>query len=784
MAYKVPPADILAAADAPLTPFALVSPGHDRVLFAEYQMHVPIEIFARPFLKLAGARIDPALHGRQRLVRLTGFEIHSFDNGEKIRIEAPEGGTLSRLPSWAPDGSRFAFTVDTESGIELWIADPETGNLNRLGNFLINDSLVPMLFIQEIPQPFEWLPNGSLVARLVSKDGEAPTVPAISEGPRIEETAGKRSQMATFQDLLATRLDEDLFEFYGTSQLAIIDPSSGEATLLGEPGIYSDVEVSPSGEFLLVTQVHRPFSYRVPYEYFSRRILVWDLSGREVARIAELGVSDEVPRQGVPTGPRRAQWQQNRPSTVVWVEALDGGDPTVKVTSRDRLMRMHLPSGKAEELFDIKQRFIALQWLEGQDEGLYTEWDRDRRWRTTYLIDFTSPDKRRSIIDISMNEQYGDPGWPATRRRPDGSRIVVQEGSRIYLSGQGQTPERARPFLRTVDLYTLEFEELFRSDDDCYETPAGFASPRLDKILTRRESPTDSPNFFVLDLDSGVRQRITDYADPHPQLTGVKKKLVRYKRGDGVELSAMLHLPPGYGRQSDAALPVLIWAYPFEYSDPDTAGQVTGSDMSFTRVSGASPLWMLMRGWAVLMDAKMPVIGDPETMNDTYIEQVVDSAKAAVDALVELGVGDPKRFAVSGHSYGGFMTANLLAHSDLFAAGVARSAAYNRSLTPFGFQNERRSYWEVPHIYQRVSPFNYADQITAPLLLIHGAEDNNSGTFPVQSERLFQAIQGNGGTARLVILPHESHGYLARESILHVIAETIDWLSTHVSKDA
>lgn len=782
MLYKLPPDDILAAADAPPTPFALLSPSRDRILFVEYQMHVPIEILARPFHKLAGARIDPALKGRQRLIRFTGFDIYALDRGENIRVELPEDRTLARFPSWAPDGSRFAFTADTDAGIELWVGEPETGRTERVGKILINDSLVPMQFFQRIPQPFDWLPSGSLVARLVAQQGEAPRPPAVPDGPRVEETAGKRSQMATFQDLLTTRLDEELFEYFATSQLAVVDPITGETTFVGNPGIYAEVEPSPSGEFLLVTELHGPFSYRVPYQYFSRTLAVWDLSGRAVARIANLPVADEVPRQGVPTGPRNPEWQQNRPSTVVWAEALDGGDPTLEAEFRDRVMRWHIPSGDAEQAFEVKHRLVALQWLESEDEGLYTERDRDRRWRTTYHIDFTSPDKRRPIIDISVNERYADPGWPVTWLRADGARLVVQDGSRIYLAGQGQTPERARPFLRTLDLFTLEVEEVFHCADDCYESSAGFASLQRDRILTRRESPTDPPNYFLVGVPSGGRMQITEFPDPHPQVTGVKKQMVRYKRGDGVDLSAMLYLPPGYDPQRDGRLPVLIWAYPLDYSDPQTAGQVTGTDMAFTRPSGASPLWMLMRGWAVLMDANMPIIGDPETMNDTYIEQVVDSAKAAVDVLVEMGVGDPARFAVSGHSYGGFMTANLLAHTDLFAAGIARSAAYNRSLTPFGFQTERRSYWEVSHIYQRVSPFNYAHQIAAPLLLIHGAEDNNSGTFPIQSERLFQAIQGNGGTARLVILPHESHAYLARESILHVIAETVEWLEAHVDR--
>lgn len=126
------------------------------------------------------------------------------------------------------------------------------------------------------------------------------------------------------------------------------------------------------------------------------------------------------------------------------------------------------------------------------------------------------------------------------------------------------------------------------------------------------------------------------------------------------------------------------------------------------------------------------------------------------------------------------MTANLLAHSDLFRAGIARSGAYNRTLTPFGFQSERRTFWEAPEMYAKVSPFWYADKIKEPILLIHGEADNNQGTFPIQSERMFAAIRGNGGTARLVMLPLEAHGYAAKESTEHTLFEMVQWFDKWV----
>ena len=428
-----------------------------------------------------------------------------------------------------------------------------------------------------------------------------------------------------------------------------------------------------------------------------------------------------------------------------------------------------------------------------------TEHDRDRRWLTTWVLDLSDPDASRVIFDHSADDSYADPGSPLTALRPDGTRTVLQDGQTVYLRGDGGSPEGDRPFLDALDLSSGGTTRLFRSPADAYEQVLGFVQGRRDRVLIWHESPSEPPNLAVTELAApavtelaepavtglaglpaaagGQLRPLTSWPDPHPQLAGLSKRLVTYERGDGVPLTGMFYLPPDYDQARDGRLPLVVWAYPLDYGDAATAGQVRGSTQRFTRLQPGQPMWFLLRGYAVLNSATMPVIGDPDTMNDTFVEQITMSAAAHIAALDELGFIDPQRVAVGGHSYGGFMTANLLAHTDLFAAGIARSGAYNRSLTPFGFQAERRSFWEVPEVYDRMSPFRYADQITTPLLLIHGALDGNSGTFPIQSERLFQAVQGNGGTARLVILPFESHGYVARESVLHVLAEEFAWLA-------
>jgi dipeptidyl aminopeptidase/acylaminoacyl peptidase len=482
----------------------------------------------------------------------------------------------------------------------------------------------------------------------------------------------------------------------------------------------------------------------------------------------------------VPTGPRAIEWQALHDARLIWAEATDGGDPRAKAPHRDKLMALAAPfRDKPSELLKIQHRFTDVSWLATKDQVLITEFDRDRRWLTTARVDLGRPQASRTVLfDLSANDDYNDPGRPVTVSRPDGTTTILQDGDAIYLIGQGDSPEGSRPFLDKMDLQTRERTHLFRCAEQSFETPLGFVGDSRSAIVIRHETKTDPPNYFTVDLKTNQRHKLTDYRDPAPQLTGLKKELIHYSRADGVALSGTLYLPADY--REGTRLPLVGWAYPLDYGDRATAGQVRTSPYMFPRVLGASELFFAAHGYALLDNATMPVVGDPETMNDTYIEQISAAAKAAIETLDKKGVIDPRRVGVGGHSYGAFMTANLLAHTDLFAAGIARSGAHNRSLTPFGFQTERRSYWEATGLYTRMSPFSYAHRINEPILLIHGEADNNTGTFPVQSERLFQAIQGNGGTARLVMLPHESHAYRARESVLHALAEMLEWADRYV----
>ncbi len=825
--YKLPSDDIVRILDTPPTPSGFLTADRRTMLLADYEAYPPLATLARPFLKLAGIRIDPIINGTQRTSQYTDFTLVDTETGERTPVNGIPDGSRLGSPVWTCDSSRFAFTRDTDSGIEIGIGERESGAVRFIPDLVVSDILAG---------PFQWSDDGRtlLVARIPPGRGPLPEIPLVPDGPVIEETSGKFTRASTFQDLLRSDFDTAQFRHLITVQLAFVNIETGAITPLGTPDAYIGVAWSPDENYLAVSRL-TDVSFRVPYHLFGKTVEIWDARTGEVAHtLANLPVRDEIPQQGVATGPRNVAWQGNRDATLLWIEALDGGDPLAKVPHRDAVYTLPAPfTLPAREVLRLQERYAGWDWLPAPDDVLLSEYSRDRRWRTTYRLNLSEPEPERHVLfDLSVNDAYNSPGSPVYITEPSGRQHILQDGDTIYLSGRGSTPDGDRPFLRRMNLLTRETEEVWRCAGEGYEgfiaflcgvgsagsppapnsggagegeasRPAGErfslspppAPPELgagglpalptphsrNRILTSYQNRTQPANYFRLDLQTGRREPITHFADPHPQITGLHKELVTYQRaGDGVPLSGTLYLPPDYDAASGEKLPLLFWAYPEEYSDASTAGQVRGSDKTFTRLAGTSPLWFVTQGFAVLMDATVPVVGDPETMNDTFIEQIVGSAKAAIDFLDVRGIIDRQRVICAGHSYGAFMTANLLAHSDLFAAGIARSGAYNRTLTPFGFQSERRSYWEAPDIYRTLSPFTYADKITAPLLLIHGQADNNPGTHTLQSERFYQALAAHGATAKLVLLPHESHAYRARESVLHVLAECFEWTDRFV----
>lgn len=772
--YQLPPQEVIDIIDAAPEPGISFSPDTKWMLLIDRNAMPGIEDVSRRMLRLAGLRIDPKANSPFQTSFNTGLSLRARDSKKAIRIPLPEGAKLGGT-SWSHDSKKFAYILVTEDGQQLWCGDVENPTKTRM----LTDRLNTVI------GGISWMPDAEhIVCRLVPKNrGVEPVANSVPTGPSIQESIGKTSPTRTYQDLLSNEADEALFEHFAITQLAIIG-LDGKSRILGKPGIYSGVSPSPSGDHLLVTKVSRPFSYLMTYRSFPHRIQVWDLKSCEVAyTVADVPMAENIPIEGVRTGPRGVEWKSSEPATLIWTEALDGGDPNQEADFRDRIMLCSQPFDQEPvEILKTQFRAFGTDYFADPSVVVTTEYDRDRRWVRSLMHDLKAPGETpKTLMDRSIRDRYGDPGGIVNVRDDSGHSIIRQDGSWIYRMGRGASKDGDLPFVDRQDLATLKTERLWRCEKGSFESVVAIASSSADarpEVITHAETPTTPGNYFRRDLQSSVRVALTDFRDPTPQIRGIKKQLVTYTRKDGVELSATLYLPADY--QEGTRLPLLVWAYPREFNDAKTAAQISGSPSRFTRMRGLSHLTLLTQGYAIMDAATMPVIGDPETMNDTFIEQIVSSAQAAIDKAVEMGVADRERVGVGGHSYGAFMTANLLAHCDLFKAGVARSGAYNRTLTPFGFQSERRSFWNAKDVYFNISPFMHANKIKDPLLLIHGEADNNSGTFPVQSKRMYQAVKGNGGTVRLCMLPFESHGYRARESVLHTQAEMIAWFNEHV----
>jgi len=796
--YSQPPQAILDIMRAPSPPAPYLNPTHDRMLLVAWEEYPSISRVARPYLRLAGVRVEPGNHSRHDTPGGYGitpaarsYELLRVADGVTIPVKLPAGGSPG-APVWSADGRRFAFQNVAEESVELWLGDGETGAVRRVPGAWLN----PML-----GHELRWMPDQkTLLVKLVPGNlGRPPAAPAVPPGPSIQEAIGGKGQSSTYEnrDTLGSPHDEALFDYYGSSQLALVDGDSLGLTPLGQPDRYLETSPAPDGRHILVSAIARPYSYVTTYERFPRNVEVWDIADRAaVARhlIAALPLADRVPIHGEPLGPRDFEWRPSDPATLVWAEALDGGDWNVKVPQRDKVMIARAPfTAAAQELFRTEQRFYGLAW--GEQPSLAILYDRDlnRHWSRAFIVNPDNPAQAPRILwDLSSDEQYGNPGSPVWRVLPNGHSVLRQDGDAIFLSGEGASPEGSRPFLDRLDLRTLKTDRLFRSGRTEYERFLAFAGPGSRQFLTWHQTPVDPPNAFRVTLGHAQkaaageaayalqRQPITHLPDPAPRVRQIQKRLVTYKRADGLDLSFTLYTPPGY--QEGTRVPTILYAYPLDYADATKAGQVSGSQYTFTRLRNYRLL--LLAGYAIIDNAAFPVVGDPKKAYDTYTEQLVADAKAAVDKAVALGVADPERIGVTGHSHGALMTANLVAHSDLFRAGVATSGSYNKTLTPFGFQNERRSVWEAPEVYRKVSTFFFADQLKTPLLIIHGADDANPGTTPLQATKLFEAIRGNGGTTRLVLLPHEPHWYAARESNEQQIYEMLTWFDTYVKNAA
>jgi dipeptidyl aminopeptidase/acylaminoacyl peptidase len=776
--YRTPPPDVVAIADAPPTPSVSVSPDGAWLALMDRRAYPSIAQLAEPALGLAGRRFNPRTNGSDQPPLGVALTLVRLADGRESPIALPAEVQLTD-PFWSPDGKHVAFTNTTDSGVELWVASVASLQARRLS---------PAELMGAAGRPCQWMPDsqGLLCQFVPAARGPAPEPPRVPAGPTVQISAGERAPVRTYQNLLQNASDEALFDHYFTSQLAIVD-LAGERLLIGKPAIFADVDPAPDGRHILVSRIVPPYSYLVTAFEFPQEVEVWGHEGEEVHKIASLPLAENVPIDGVRQGPRGIRWLPGQSHTLAWFEALDGGDPKAEAPHRDRVMRLEPPfAGPPLELARTELRLYWYAWTADANLALAYTWERPTRRAMTVAVDASTPGAPvRVLWDRSSEDAYGDPGSPMTTQTERGESVLLtsRDGRSIYLEGSGATPEGDHPFIDRYDLASGRSRRLWRSEDPYYEIPIEILDRDARRILTRRESQSEPPNYFLRDLRRGTVTALTHLQDPAPQLTGVEKRRIGYKRADGVELTGILYLPPGY--EPGARLPTVVWAYPFEFKSADAAGQVRGSDNTFTFYRGYSHLFFLTQGYAVLDNASMPVVGEGDAEpNDSFVEQLVMNAQAAVDALVEVGVTDRERVGVGGHSYGAFMTANLLAHSDIFRAGIARSGAFNRTLTPFGFQNESRDFWEAPDTYIEMSPFTHADSIDEPILLIHGEADTNTGTFPIQSQRLYHAIKGLGGSAKLVLYPHEQHGYRARETVLDALYQQFEWFDRWVKNAA
>ncbi|WP_168076181.1 prolyl oligopeptidase family serine peptidase [Caulobacter sp. SSI4214] len=777
--YQTPPAPIAQILDSAPTPGVTLSP--DRKVLAQLgRENLPsIAAVSEPILRLAGYRINPRNNGpiEARANWLNALSFEDVATGKSRPVSLPAGARFFG-PSWSPDGGKLAFVMDAKTGLELWVADVKTATARKVTDPVVNATF---------GAGFDWLPDGSglMVQTIVDGRGAPPAAAATPTGPTIQESKGRAAAIRTYQDLLANAHDEALFDYYFTSQLTRVS-LDGKTSAVGKPGIISGVSISPDGQYLLINRLKRPYSYLVPANLFPTEIVVTTLDGAPVKMVADRPLSDNLPAafDAVPTGPRSVNWRGDAPATLVWAEAQDGGEPRKKVAIHDSVYTLAAPfSAAPTKLIDLDQRYRGVTWGRPDFALVQSRWWQTRMEKRI-AIDPGKPGTGRLLLERNYQDRYNDPGEALVRRDARGQALLhfTPDGKAVFVYGDGASAKGEFPFIGRMALADGKVNRLWQSGAAYYEQPIALADEAGKSVITRRESAKDPPNYYVHALAAGAKARaLTAFPDRAPQFAGVTKQTITYQRADGVKLSGVLYLPAGYDKAKDGPLPLLMWAYPAEFTDAAVAGQTVDEGNRFTRPAGISHLFLLTQGYAVLDNPAFPIIGrNGAEPNDTYVEQLVADAQAAVDAVVALGVADRDRIAVGGHSYGAFMTANLLAHTRLFRAGIARSGAYNRTLTPFGFQAEQRTYWEATDTYTKMSPFTYAPNIKDPILLIHGEADDNQGTFPIQSERFYAALKGAGATVRYVTLPNEPHGYRALESTKHTLWEMTQWMDKYV----
>lgn len=774
--YQTPPEEIMELADVKLPPRVSMNEEGNYAVLRYRNQYKSIEELSETELRLGGLRINPVTNISSRERYYSDIAVLDVKNGIEKKLEGlPENARLSNF-LWSPDQSMMAFTNTTLKGVELWVLYIKKAEIEKLTNDNLNANM---------GVPYEWFQDGkSLLVKILPNDKKPliDEMEAIPTGPTVSVNEGQKAQNRTYQDLLKNKNDEFNFEQLVKSEIYKVD-LKGNMELWKEVAMYRGLNFSPDGNYILVTTIERPFSYIVPYYRFPFTTTIYDKEGKKVKKILEVPLIEELPKgfMSERKGIRDLSWRTDKPATLYWAEVLDEGDPEIEVEYRDEVFELDAPfTEEKKSILKTINRFAQISWGNDNIAIAIDYWWNNRNLKT-YILNPSKPEQKPEIIsDRNYQDRYNDPGNFQTKRNIFGKNILQINGDNLYLIGNGFSDEGVRPFIDEYNFKTKETKRLWQADGkETLEGIIDFKNIKEGLLLTRIESKSKYPNYYFRNINTGELKPVTQFENPFISLQNVQKEVVKYKREDGLELSGTLYLPIGY--EEGKKYPMIMWAYPQEFKDKSTAGQVTSSPNEFIYPWYGSPIFWLTRGYVVLDDASFPIVGEgEEEPNDSFIEQLVANGKAAIDAVDTMGYIDRNKVAVGGHSYGAFMTANLLSHSNDYAAGIARSGAYNRTLTPFGFQSEERNYWEAPEIYYEISPFMHSEKMKTPLLLIHGAADNNSGTYTMQSERYFNALKGLGAIVRLVLLPKESHGYAARESVLHVLWEQDQWLEKYV----
>ncbi|GAB2773980.1 S9 family peptidase [Salinimicrobium soli] len=778
LTYQKPPKEILDLVDVTLAPSTLVDSKGENMVFLYRDPYKSIGELSEEELRLGGLRINPATNIGSRTNYYMNIKVKQINGKEPRQVQGlPENPKLAYF-NWSPDESKMAFTHTADTGVELWVLDLKTAQAKKLTDAVVNANM---------GNPADWFEDGTaLLVKMLPGNREKliNTKTAVPTGPTISTSDGEKAQNRTYQDLLQNPNDEHNFEQLAKASLHKVS-LDGSSVEWKDAAMYSGISFSPDGNYVMVTTVKRPFSYLVPYYRFPSETVIYDKAGNKVNTVLEVPLTEVLPQgfMAEREGKRDMRWRDDEPATLVYAVALDKGDPEVEVPYRDQVYMLKAPfQGDGTPILKTRNRFSGILWGDKNTAIAYDYWWNNRNTKT-YVFDPSNPSKEPKILfDRNYQDNYSDPGNFVTHKNKFGSTVISLKGKTAYLMGPGYSEEGQFPFVDQINLESGNTKRLYRSTyTDKKETLVEALDIKDGKILVQLESPVEYPNYYIRNIFQDKLTQITDFENPFKALQGVHKEVITYKRDDGLELNATLYLPEGYDKENPEKAPMIMWAYPREFKDKQSASQNTSNPNEFTYPYYGSPIYWVTRGYVVLDDTSFPIVGEGEVEpNDSFRNQLVANAKAAIDAVDSLGYIDRDRVAVGGHSYGAFMVANLLSHSDLFAAGIARSGAYNRTLTPFGFQSEERNYWEAPEIYYTMSPFMHADKMDEPLLLIHGEADNNSGTYPMQSERYFNALKGLGATARLVMLPKESHGYRAKESVLHVLWEQDQWLEKYV----